>query len=510
MATDQATYDYSTDPAFLQAKPEDQHAYLMENEPNYKGAKPEDQRAYLSHVNGGEYTGHGAIANPPVSPMPHVNMQETGAFGEQVTPLTREQSNRGNEGAGTGVMLGTGLVGAGTSIAERGLAGAAKAGGRGLLKAGAGAVAGGGVGAAVGAPFGKAKEGAEIGGTIGTMGAPFMSDTAFSRAPYGINRLILGEEGLADAQAASQVARQNARVRAGLQQHPSVPAHAEMEADIVKGQLTRAGAHGEMQADIAREAAKQPEAVVARRQAIEEASNNAINRKGWTARLSPRMPSKPAEVAGEPGDGAGLRRGGNEGRPATWNTEKLYQEANNGNREAIIQLNRRGVEPPPNSRYVIGSPDLERGVQHPATTSELEPGNVPIRQGGRIRLGPPASTPRNEYPEGGRPIGGGGPIVPTPPPAPGLKGGGMMERPPVEHEIPGGKVNAPFTDEEQAKIDELAQKFTAEGTDRNTAYQDAEHTVRAASGKGYYNSEERRMSQDRISRYSGPERRGQR
>lgn len=119
-------------------------------------------------------------------------------------------------GAG-GMMMAEPLIDVGAESATMPVGRAvAKVGGRlirGGLKSAAGATVGGGVGAGIGSMVGHPKEGAQIGATVGGLAGPFAADSAFSRAPYGLNRLILGEEGLADSQAASKLTRRNADLK---------------------------------------------------------------------------------------------------------------------------------------------------------------------------------------------------------------------------------------------------------------------------------------------------------
>jgi hypothetical protein len=70
MANDAATYDYTTDPEFLQAKPDQQHAYLMANDPDYAKGTPEQQQAYRGHLSQHVPTEAEAGAVPPIAPLP--------------------------------------------------------------------------------------------------------------------------------------------------------------------------------------------------------------------------------------------------------------------------------------------------------------------------------------------------------------------------------------------------------------------------------------------------------
>ena len=80
-------------------------------------------------------------------------------------------------------------------------------------------------------------------------------------------------------------------------------------------------------------------------------------------------------------------RTGNEGRPATWTNEKVLSEAAKGNREAIAQASRRGLQLPPNTRYVMGDPDLFRASYNPREVTRFVPEGTPIRN-----LAPPEKS----------------------------------------------------------------------------------------------------------------------
>jgi len=71
---------------------------------------------------------------------------------------------------------------------------------------------------------------------------------------------------------------------------------------------------------------------------------------------------------------------GTEGTAARWTNEKVLSEAAQGNRVAISQVARRGLEPPPNMRYVAGDPDLERAEYSPREVTRFAPDGTPIRQ----------------------------------------------------------------------------------------------------------------------------------
>jgi len=77
--------------------------------------------------------------------------------------------------------------------------------------------------------------------------------------------------------------------------------------------------------------------------------------------------------AGEP------RMTGSEGRAATWTNEAVQRLASQGNREAIQQAVRRGMNLPPGARYVMGDPDFSRAVYNPRDVTQFTPEGQPIR-----------------------------------------------------------------------------------------------------------------------------------
>lgn len=107
---------------------------------------------------------------------------------------------------------------------------------------------------------------------------------------------------------------------------------------------------------------------------------------GWMSPISKRMPKpaapgsslivSPTESSpriGEPSFG------GSEGRAATWTNQDVMRLAQQGNREAIQQAVRRGMELPPGARYVMGDPDFSRTVYNPRESTTFTPEGTPIR-----------------------------------------------------------------------------------------------------------------------------------
>lgn len=73
-------------------------------------------------------------------------------------------------------------------------------------------------------------------------------------------------------------------------------------------------------------------------------------------------------------------RTGSEGRPATWTNERVVQLMKTGNRDAIAQGVRRGLELPENVRYVAGDADYTPAVLNPRDVTRFTPEGQPIRQ----------------------------------------------------------------------------------------------------------------------------------
>jgi hypothetical protein len=86
-----------------------------------------------------------------------------------------------------------------------------------------------------------------------------------------------------------------------------------------------------------------------------------------------KIPKIVSPTEGEP------RVTGSEGRPATWTNEFVLDQAAKGNRDAISQAVRRGLELPENARYVMGDPDFPRAVLNPREVTLFSPEGIPIR-----------------------------------------------------------------------------------------------------------------------------------
>jgi hypothetical protein len=99
----------------------------------------------------------------------------------------------------------------------------------------------------------------------------------------------------------------------------------------------------------------------------------------------PRVPKGGLPVPEGPklfNGGGGARepgRVGNEGSAARFTNQSAYDKAKQGSREAIMTLGRRGIEPPPNSRYIMGDVDTDRVVYNPREVTKFGPTGEPIR-----------------------------------------------------------------------------------------------------------------------------------
>lgn len=107
---------------------------------------------------------------------------------------------------------------------------------------------------------------------------------------------------------------------------------------------------------------------------------------------------------------------GSEGRAATWTNQDVMRLAGQGNREAIQQAVRRGMQLPANARYVMGDPDISRSIYNPRESTTFTPEGVPIRNRANPGLQNPSSraliapagspyAPPVEAPEIGSPYG---------------------------------------------------------------------------------------------------------
>lgn len=79
-----------------------------------------------------------------------------------------------------------------------------------------------------------------------------------------------------------------------------------------------------------------------------------------------------------------------EGRPATWTNERVMELARTGNRAAITQAGVRGLQLPPNARYVMGDLDYRNAITSPREVTKFTPEGQPIRQSIAGPTGEPA------------------------------------------------------------------------------------------------------------------------
>lgn len=108
----------------------------------------------------------------------------------------------------------------------------------------------------------------------------------------------------------------------------------------------------------------------------------------------------------------GPRVSDSEGRPATWTNERVLQLARQGNRDAIAQAVRRGMELPENTRYVMGDAAYPRAVYNPKEVTIFTPEGTPIRNVADPRVTAPRA--RVALPEGVNPEPGEPPAVKPP------------------------------------------------------------------------------------------------
>jgi hypothetical protein len=109
------------------------------------------------------------------------------------------------------------------------------------------------------------------------------------------------------------------------------------------------------------------------------------------ARTAPNRPKIAAPGTPE------ARFSGSEGRAATWTNEDVMRLAAKGNREAISQAIRRGMQLPIGARYVMGDPDMARAVYNPRETTKFTPEGQPIRNMQNLNI-PQSSRARIQLP----------------------------------------------------------------------------------------------------------------
>jgi hypothetical protein len=116
-------------------------------------------------------------------------------------------------------------------------------------------------------------------------------------------------------------------------------------------------------------------------------------RRGKEQSAIDRSTGAPATKVVTTDNGGAPRFTGSEGRPATWTNERVTELAKQGNREAIQQMVRRGMELPANARYVAGDAAFSSGVYNHRDVTTFAPDGTPIRQGGKLQLTDSGSQP---------------------------------------------------------------------------------------------------------------------
>ena len=283
--------DYTQDPAFLNAPPEQQHGYLAATNPSYAKAPPEIQKAYIDHVNGGTHGERTAALTPPTAPKPSMNKVEP-LTGGQVTP--EEEQSIENRGASARNNMITPVTNAASVIMPT--AGAAEMGAGRAARTVGGSLVGGAVGAPVGSAgarrlvgaFGASPQTQDTAGTVGAVaggllgaagggyegykglpeettiaGTKFNTPSWLRKSPFepseGYSNPLGPDKGEFEAQHEAQLQDQGKlaklpnRVKPPFEQKPPLPqrAYAEMNQDITKGRQERAAARDTAHEDLA-------------------------------------------------------------------------------------------------------------------------------------------------------------------------------------------------------------------------------------------------------------------
>lgn len=173
----------------------------------------------------------GPVAKPATDPVlkaysETLNPQER--YLDSLPPIQRraatERMGAGNDPA-IPILLTTGVIGAGTTIAREGLAAAGKSLLRSGLKSAAGSEIGGygghKIGQAIAGPEG-ARVGEQIGSTGGLIAGPFVDNSVYARMPLGTGRMFLSDADYAAARAGSKLAQRTADIGAGLRKPPAI------------------------------------------------------------------------------------------------------------------------------------------------------------------------------------------------------------------------------------------------------------------------------------------------
>lgn len=372
------------DPDFIKAHPADQHGYLMATDQDYAKAAPQDQTAYLNHL----WESH-----PPQAP----------GSSKQVSPVVQ---NTSNEPLGPDAKPLAEPVPLPFSAAKSGVKDTLKFLGRGLMGSTLGAAAGG----TAMSPFGPEarKWGAAVGGAGGgIMGGADMDIPGMPKGlrnpteplPLPKGSSITGGESVGKPITATPSATPTASTGPEATFHIKPPSPPVRPApDPVQLAVRR----GEAAKLPTRMPEVKPEPVVPQGPTrVNPEDVGQVTPQGPT-RVNPEdlglvTPQGPTKVnkgdiqapQGEqpigkvisPESDLNKPRVGKEGRRATWTNEDAYRLARQGNRDAISTLVDRGLELPPNARYVMGDEDYTRAMKNVRDSTKM--GSTPIRQGGK-------------------------------------------------------------------------------------------------------------------------------
>ena len=513
--------DYTQDPAFLNAPPEQQHGYLAATNPAYAQAPPEVQKAYIDHVNGGTHGERTAALTPPIAGVTHATPQKGVSGGEdknkagisigQKEPLgvaigmreaeepSEEAIGRATGAIGTfapamvyplttaggliGGTIGAPLVSSGARRTVGALGGSERAQDiAGRIGGYAGAIGGGLLGGGAAGSF----EGLPEESTIA--GIKFRTPSFLRKSPFepseGYSNPLGPEKGEFEAQQEAQLIKEGklAKIPARLPKKPPTPediANRSLEVGKAKSQLV----HGRPFEQLNEQ--EQSEALMRRGREqgqIDKAQQTEIERETSTR--------------------------GNEGTPARWTNERVYELARQGNKDAVMELRQRGLEPPPNTRYVSGDVNFEKTRTGPLARTTLETEPTTITPGSKVRgvrVGQPRETVH--FDEQGNPINQA---------AGGAGGGseGTVGKGPVGAKTRSFEPTQTYTKPQFAGAadmpgyDKYVDALIAKGVDRNTAYQIADEDITLSNKPDYFNTVEREASLARMKRILGPEQRG--
>lgn len=528
--TDQ--YDYTTDQAFLSAPPDKQHAYLTSVDPSYAAAPPEKQKAYLGHINGGEFTEKGAISNPPQGKLPSMPISPSAAIGEGEEVGARENARLGRVGVHKTVenLPTIGTV-AGSAI--------------GSLEPGAGNVAGAALGGAMGeqgrrlltrqptntldalsdttqqaANSAGAEMGGQIVGKVANTVIPMAKRLLSPGVGRGIGREVIGKisktaadailpippepvlsaEEIAANKAQGKLIQKAADIKAGVREAPD-----EFDIAVKKGIASRIPTKMPKPPVTPMTQSPYYDRYAAGRRAAGRAAESehigatpfeSLSEQEKAEALMERGQKQGALDKAEATQREAIDREsnvrGNEGRPATWTNEQVYKLAQQGNRDAIMELRQRQIEPPPNVRYVTGDIDAERVRTGPLARTTLETEPTTITPGSKVRgvrVGSPRETVR--FDSQGKPI-----QEPPTEPSGTVGGGGPIVLPKTPQGLTPQQVSP--------AQDDLENAIRASGQDPRFAEQRAAELIRGTKST---NGVERRGAEKVIQNYMGPERR---